>query len=85
MVVEIPSSALPHSAVLLGRGEEAGSTEGRYSDGGVFHKSLPQFSSSWGTSWGKFRGCSEIHGRSWKIIHLSNPQPMLFSDVLGML
>lgn len=42
MVVEIPSSALPHSAVLLGRGEEAGgSTERRYSDGGVFHKSFP--------------------------------------------
>lgn len=76
MVVEIPSSALPHSAVLLGRGEEAGgSTERRYSDGGVFHKSFPQFSSSWGTSWGKFRGCSEIHGHSWKIIYLSNPQP----------
>lgn len=75
MVVEIPSSALPHSAVLLGKGKEAGSTEGRYSDGGVFHKSFPQFLSSWGAFWGKFRGWSEIDGRSWKTIYLSNPQP----------
>lgn len=41
MVVDIPSSALPDSAVLLGRGKEPGSTEGRYSDGGIFQKSFP--------------------------------------------
>lgn len=46
VVVEIPSSALPHSAVLLGGGKEAGSTEGRCSDGGVFHKFFPQLLSS---------------------------------------
>lgn len=56
MVVKIPSSALPHFALLLRRGKEAGSTEGRYSHGGVFHKFFPQFLSSWGAFWVKFRG-----------------------------
>lgn len=46
MVVEIPSSALPHSTVLLEKGKEAGNTEGRYSDGDVFHKFFPQLLSS---------------------------------------
>lgn len=55
MVVEIPSSALPHSAVLLGRGKEAGSPEGRCSDGGVFQNCFPQFLSSLGSFLGEVK------------------------------
>lgn len=86
MVVEIPSSALPHSAVLLGRGEEAGgSTERRYSDGGVFHKSFPQFLRVLGELLGGSLEVvvksMDVHGRLYTC---QTHSPTLFSDVLGM-
>lgn len=66
MVVEIASSSLPHSAFLLGRGKETGNTEGRYSDGGVFHKSFPQCLSSWEILGGNLEvgvKSVDVHGR----------------------